>query len=118
MRSTDCQHDPPIAQTLPWPVSSRRPLAGVEPERSRVLLRRMMLLNAAALEKCEGCCCDKHRNSRGNTATTSSVHLAFEREMQLRRIDRSRSISYGLLYSEVPATPRVISYRKSDVPRW
>eukprot|EP00964_Phaeocystis_antarctica_P025330 scaffold14227_cov37-Phaeocystis_antarctica.AAC.1 len=27
-------------------------------------------------------------------------------------------ISYGLLYSEVPATPRVISYRKSDVPRW
>ena len=28
------------------------------------------------------------------------------------------TISYGLLYSEVPATPRVISYRESDVPRW
>jgi len=27
-------------------------------------------------------------------------------------------ISYGLLYSEVPATPRAISYRKYDVPRW
>ena len=28
------------------------------------------------------------------------------------------SISYGLVYSEFPATPRVIPYRESDVPRW